>query len=126
MRSTSRLVMIWLASTAWAGCAHAQDATPEPTSSQAGPANATDSSVDIVVTAQRREQRLLNVPISISALNAASLDRAGVQTINNVQAIIPNIQINQTPGNSFSPLISIRGLAPSADTSLARDQPVGL
>lgn len=81
---------------------------------------------EIIVTAQRREERLIDVPIAVSAVNGAGLDRAGVQNLNNAQALIPNIQINQTPGNSFSPLISIRGLAPAADTSLARDQPVGL
>lgn len=81
---------------------------------------------DIVVTAQRREERLIDVPIAVSAVTSESLERASVQNLNNVQSLIPNIQMNQTVGNSFSPVISIRGLAPSADTSMARDQPVGL
>tara|TARA_R110000824_G_scaffold23243_1_gene83629 strand:+ start:1161 stop:3458 length:2298 start_codon:yes stop_codon:yes gene_type:complete len=80
----------------------------------------------IIVTAQRREQQLLDVPISVSAVNNASLERAQVRTVSDIATIIPNIQINQTIGNSFGPLITIRGLSPSADTSLARDQPVGL
>ena len=119
MRVTSRLAIFWMASTAWAATAQAQ-ATPVAATPEA------EQEGDIVVTAQRREERLLDVPISISALNSAALERAGVRSVNEIQSAVPNIQINQSPGNGFSPVISIRGLAPSADTSLARDQPVGL
>ena len=87
---------------------------------------ATVSTEDIVVTAQRREQRLIDVPISVSALGSEALERAGATNVSNIGTYMPNIQINQTVGNTFGPLISIRGLAPSADTSLGRDQPVGL
>lgn len=97
--------------------AQAQDAPP---SSGAG------GTEDIIVTAQRREERLVDVPIAVSAVSAPALERAEVTSVANIAAIVPNIQINQTVGNNFGPLISIRGLAPSADTSLARDQPVGL
>jgi len=81
---------------------------------------------EIVVTAQRREERLVDVPISVSAVSSAAIDRAQVRNVSDIATIVPNIQINETIGNSFGPLITIRGLSPSADTSLARDQPVGL
>ena len=81
---------------------------------------------DIVVTAQRREERLVDVPISVSAVGSAALERAQVSTVTDLATVVPNIQINETIGNSFGPLITIRGLSPSADTSLARDQPVGI
>lgn len=123
MSMQSKLALFCLASTALSGTAFAQAAQEPAAATQNG---AGTSDFDIVVTAQRREERLIDVPIAVSAVSSATLERAGVQNINNVQALIPNIQINQTPGNSFSPVISIRGLAPSADTSLARDQPVGL
>ncbi|MEQ8309476.1 MAG: TonB-dependent receptor [Sphingopyxis sp.] len=81
---------------------------------------------DIVVTAQRREERLVDVPISVSAVSSAAIDRAQVRNVSDIATVVPNMQINETIGNSFGPLITIRGLSPSADTSLARDQPVGL
>lgn len=81
---------------------------------------------EIVVTAQRREQRLVDVPISVSAVSSAAIDRAQIRTVTDIATIVPNIQINETIGNGFGPLITVRGLSPSADTSLARDQPVGL
>lgn len=81
---------------------------------------------DVVVTAQRREERLIDVPLSVSTLGGEALQRAGVADISGIGGYIPNIQINQTVGGAFGPLISMRGLAPSADTSLGRDQPVGM
>ncbi|SNS86189.1 iron complex outermembrane recepter protein, partial [Sphingomonas laterariae] len=81
---------------------------------------------DIVVTAQRREERLVDVPISVSAIGEQRLENAGVTTVTNIGTVVPNIQINETVGNSWSPLISIRGLSPAGDTSLGRDQPVGI
>lgn len=83
-------------------------------------------SQDIVVTAQRREERLIDVPVSVSALSSAAIERAGITNVSNIETQVPNLQINQTVGNSFGPLITIRGIAPSGDTSLGRDQPVGL
>ena len=91
-----------------------------------GAAAAASQEDEIVVTAQRREQRLVDVPIAVSAVDSAALERADVTSVANIGTAVPNVQINQTVGNTFGPLISIRGLAPSADTSLARDQPVGL
>jgi len=85
-----------------------------------------EGEAEIVVTAQRREQRLVDVPVSVSAVGTESLDRAAVRTVGDIGTVVPNIQINQTIGTTFSPLITLRGLSPSADTSLARDQPVGL
>ena len=81
---------------------------------------------DIVVTAQRREERLVDVPLSVSAISEQRLDAAGVSTVSNIGTVVPNIQINETVGNTWSPLISIRGLSPAGDTSLGRDQPVGI
>jgi len=36
---------------------------------------------DITVTATRREERLIDVPIAITALNSESLDKAGVNNL---------------------------------------------
>ena len=127
MKKVKSLSLFLLASTTLTQIGHAQSAAPNTASSE--PSENTASPVveaDIVVTAQRREERLIDVPIAVSVINPALMERAGLQNINNIQAFVPNLQINQTVGNSFSPLITIRGLAPSSDTSLARDQPVGI
>lgn len=106
--------------------AAAQDTAAAPEEAETTSAPAAAGSNEIVVTAQRREERLVDVPISVSAVNQAALDRAQVRTVSDIATVVPNIQINETIGNTYGPLITIRGLSPSADTSLARDQPVGL
>ena len=115
--TTSRgALALGLALGAWTAPAHAQGVDPVT--------QVADN--EIVVTAQRREEKLKDVPISISAVSDAKLEMAGATTVSGIANIVPNIQINQTVGAVWSPLISIRGLAPSADTSLGRDQPVGI
>ncbi|OHT19672.1 Pesticin receptor precursor [Sphingomonas haloaromaticamans] len=118
MRRRVRLIILMNSAIAISAPAAAQE-THQPVEDNSGIA-------DIVVTAQRREERLIDVPISVSALRGEALERGGVTTVSNIETLVPNIQINQTVGNTFGPLISIRGLAPSSDTSLGRDQPVGL
>lgn len=56
---------------------------------------------EITVTAQRREQSLADVPLSVSALSAAALERAGVQDIHGVAMQIPSlsVQTSVTPGS---------------------------
>ncbi|WP_312135540.1 TonB-dependent receptor [Brevundimonas sp.] len=122
-RRMNRIATVLLAGTALAGmmpmAAVAQSAAEE---------EAQDATRigDIVVTAQRREERLIDVPLSVSSLGGEQLQRAGIADVSAIGGYVPNVQINQTVGGAFGPLISMRGLAPSGDTSLGRDQPVGL
>ena len=44
---------------------------------------------DIVVTARRREERLQDVSVSISAFSAEALERSTVQTVSDVKTIAP-------------------------------------
>ncbi|WP_144097569.1 TonB-dependent receptor [Croceicoccus sediminis] len=52
----------------------------------------------IVVTAQRREQRLQDVPITISAITSDSVANAGVTGISQIQAVAPGVQVNAQVG----------------------------
>ncbi len=127
MTTSKTLLYSTAAVFAWAPAGGmAQGPAPVADTTAAATAPADDLNGDIVVTAQRREERLVDVPISVTAVNEAALDRAQVRTVSDIATVVPNIQINQTIGNTFGPLITLRGIAPSGDTSLARDQPVGL
>lgn len=75
--------------------AHAQ----EQAASQ--PAAAADDSVgiqDIVVTAQRRSERLQSVPISVNAATGARLAAVGIQSSQDLSVITPGLTIPQTSG----------------------------
>lgn len=63
---------------------------------------------DIVVTAQRQAQSLQDVPISISAFSAESLERAQINNSSDLQLSLPNV--NFTKGNFTGASFTIRGV----------------
>ncbi|MFT3755703.1 MAG: TonB-dependent receptor [Pseudoxanthomonas sp.] len=87
----------------------AQDAATEPQADTA-PANKRVADLDgMVVTAQRREERLQDVPISISALSAEELAIRGVTDIRSLSANVPSLFIPTPNGPTGTTQISIRG-----------------
>lgn len=64
---------------------------------------------DIVVTATRRSESVLDVPISITALSQASLDTKGIKNISDLGRITPGLTFSQSWGGSTR--ISIRGIS---------------
>ena len=46
---------------------------------------------EMVVTAQKREENLQAVPISISSLGAADIERRGVQNASDLISTLPNV-----------------------------------
>ncbi len=65
---------------------------------------------EIVVTAQKRAENLQSVPIAVTAVTGASLEK---QKINNIQGLansIPNVQINSFANSPDSAVFTIRGV----------------
>lgn len=65
---------------------------------------------EIVVTAQKREQDLQDVPVAVTALSAEALESNRIQTFTDLDAIAPNLSIRASPGGVGLPAISMRGL----------------
>ncbi|WP_375396601.1 TonB-dependent receptor [uncultured Sphingomonas sp.] len=74
------------------------------------PAAAPVDSGDIIVTAQKRAERLLDVPMSISAVQGETLQKAGIISTVNLQQTTPGLV---TVNNGFGFLPLIRGIASS-------------
>jgi len=77
-----------------------------------GAANASSQSVegssdDIVVTARRREERLQEVPVSVTAVDAGTLAKAGVNNTSDLPAVVPGLRFPRS-GQSQQP--TIRGV----------------
>ncbi|MCL6251611.1 TonB-dependent receptor [Altererythrobacter sp. KTW20L] len=70
----------------------------------------------ILVTAERREQNLQDVPVSATVLSGEQLTQRGVVTLNDIQQVAPSIAINTFNRSTY---INIRGvgIAQSAPTS---------
>ena len=63
---------------------------------------------EIIVTAQKREQKLIDVPISISAISGEDLDNAGIQDITDLSYAVPSFStVDIGPGNT---VFTIRGV----------------
>jgi iron complex outermembrane receptor protein len=100
--------------------AAAQDKVDSPSATPADLATAVEAHdgglEDIIVTAERRSQRLQSVPISATVLNAADLSRKGINNLADLQQVAPSLAINTFNRSTF---INIRGvgIAQSAPTS---------
>jgi iron complex outermembrane receptor protein len=71
---------------------------------------------EVVVTAERREQNLQDIPISATVFDAEELARRGVTDLNDIQTVAPSVAINVVNRSTF---VNIRGvgIAQSAPTS---------
>jgi iron complex outermembrane recepter protein len=99
-----------VALSAFAAPAFAQNAADETASS--------GGLEEIIVTAERREQSLQDIPISATVLGADQLSERGVDNVADLQQVAPSVAINTNNRDTF---VNIRGvgLALSAPTSSA-------
>ena len=79
--------------------------TDAPVAPQADSAN----SGDIVVTARRREERLQDVSVSISAFSADALERSTVQTVSDIKTIAPGFTFS-SDGGKDNVALTLRGI----------------
>jgi iron complex outermembrane receptor protein len=77
---------------------------------------------EIVVTAQKREQSLADVPISINVVSGEKIDRFSLATFEDLDEYVPNLVISDSPGNNQ---IYVRGIGTESG-SLALEQSVAL
>lgn len=73
-------------------------------------AQTTEGLGDIIVTAQRRSENLMDVPVAVTAVTADDLAAARVDNIANIGAISPSISFSTTNSPATSANIQIRGI----------------
>ena len=100
------LVVALLGSSALAAPAWGQEAAP-----QAAAGN--EAIGDIIVTAQKREESLQNVPISVQAFGTQKLEQMNVSSFNDYTKLLPSVAFQNTlPGAAT---VYIRGVASGGD-----------
>ena len=87
--------------------AHAQQQAPVATINPVLAEEAQSGSGDIIVTAQRRSERLQDIPMAITALGGAALERAPISNISDLQTSVPNVNISLRNGSG---VVAIRGI----------------
>jgi iron complex outermembrane receptor protein len=103
-----------------AGTAGAQDAAPKPSSSDEHEGSAVSG--DVVVTARRKEERLQDVPLSVSAFSAEKLATLNIVDQSRLSDFTPGFQFTdfgqgRTTRGAYRSLI-FRGLDLSNNTSV--------
>ena len=68
-----------------------------------------DLLAEVIVTAQKREESMQKVPIAVTALDAAALEKSYSRDIQGVAQLAPNLIVDPTLGNGTAS-ISIRGM----------------
>ncbi|MHA3792643.1 TonB-dependent receptor [Sphingomonas sp. YL-JM2C] len=95
-RSTRIQTIASLAALGWAGAAQAQSAAAQ------------DPALDeIIVTAQKRSESVQDVPLAVSAVGGATLDRLGVGNPLQLGATVPNFNLQTNSGVTY---IYLRGV----------------
>jgi iron complex outermembrane receptor protein len=79
---------------------------------------------EIVVHARRRDELLEDVPVSVTAIGAETLQQIGATHIDDIQLLVPNLQFRRSAIAPAAPIF-IRGIG-QQDEALAFDQGVGV
>ena len=77
----------------------------------------------LIVTAQKREQKLNEVPIAISSFSANNIEQSGITQLTELSDFIPNLSISKA--TDFSSAITIRGVG-SNSRNIGFDTRVGV
>ncbi|MGV8929174.1 MAG: TonB-dependent receptor [Brevundimonas sp.] len=104
LRTTVSAAVVGACAFGFAGVASAQDA----------PRTGPSSIDDIIVTAQKREQNLQDVPIVVTTLSQETLEGAGVRDIKDLQILTPGLIVTSTSNESVT-TARIRGVGTVAD-----------
>lgn len=104
-------IVRWFASASLVGFSIAASAQSSDTKQTSDAKQASDRRVleEIIVTAQKREQRLMDVPMSITAITGESIAKRGASSIEDLQYAIPGVSITEfSPGQQR---VQIRGIS---------------
>lgn len=97
-----------------ASTANTSNATPAPTPAQVSPPQAAqeEAPTEIIVTAQKREESIRNVPIAVSAFSAQMLDDKKIEGGAELLRAVPNVTFSKSNFSMYN--FSIRGIGTKA------------
>ncbi|MBP1687048.1 MAG: TonB-dependent receptor [Deltaproteobacteria bacterium] len=80
---------------------------------------------EITVTAQKREENIQEVPISVTALTGATLEQKGVKSVSDLGESVPNMYIVAAGYATTDTVLAMRGTS-NNDTALSKNPTVGM
>jgi iron complex outermembrane receptor protein len=79
---------------------------------------------EVVVTATRREERLQDIPVAVTAIGGQALETQSISSVSDLQRVVPSLTIRPFPGDNTSASITMRGLG-TGDNLISVDPTVG-
>lgn len=80
---------------------------------------------DIIVTARRTQERLLDVPVAAATLSSEAIERYATNDLTDIASQVVGVQLARTPSSSSGGSFSIRGVGNLAN-DLGNEQPVAM
>lgn len=96
----------------------AQEAAPD-----AVPAEQVSALEDVVVTARRRDERLQDVPVAVTALSSQTLENLQASDLGGLQGAVPNLTLHE--GDASNAVVYVRGVG-QVDSLAFADPGVGI
>ncbi|MFM2372611.1 MAG: hypothetical protein RIS85_2333, partial [Pseudomonadota bacterium] len=90
---------------------------------EAAPAAAANG--EIIVTAQRRAESILKVPVAVTAMSQDDLVKQGITNTAQMTGMVPSLQVNSPYGDS-QPNFTIRGIGVANEHNPNQASPVGV
>ncbi len=91
----------------------------------AATADVTATLEEVVVTAQRRSEKVQDVPIAITALSSADLSARGVRQAGDIASAVPNLMLSLPYGEEAQPTFALRGVTTN-DFSQNQSSPIAM
>ncbi len=105
--------------------AQAQAAPDQPAGAPARAERAAPGDDEIIVTARRTQERLIDVPVAAATLSSEALERYATSDLSTIASQVVGVQLTRTPSSSSGGSFSIRGVGNLAN-DLGNEQPVAM
>lgn len=105
----------------------AQEPMADASAQEPAPAAVTEEQGlnDIVVTAQRRSESLMQVPVAVSAVTTDDLTRQGIDSSLELSGAVPSLQVTSAFGDA-QPNFTMRGIGVGNEYGANQVSPVGI
>jgi iron complex outermembrane receptor protein len=100
-----------------------QSARAQDTAPAAEPRAAETADADIIVTARKRDETSIAVPVSLTAVGGRELERRAINNLDGIARVVPQLIVGEGGGTVQGGIIAIRGIS-GADANPFGDQAV--
>lgn len=80
---------------------------------------------EVIVTAQKREQSLQQVPAAVSAITSSDLDKPTMTNLQDIKALVPNMYMEEALSAATTPKLFMRGVGVDNQV-FSFDTPIGI